>query len=507
MKLNDFTLTNFNKFIKEGNKDQTLKFSRMISYALGEKLSVIAEYKPTINKSFLHIGTDGEVVESTDFNDFYYGVSPLDDNGMIIECISNLRFTNRKKLDEFIFENGNLFMCHPDQGGYLVDFARYALLAFASNFCIDFKWNNAFENIIDETDSSKGILKRTDNVLHIKGCPTDEMLKRLSAYRFRMADKNIWEIADDGQDIYDLYKNKSNIHLDNIRVFYSGVFVKPLHLEYVENQYQNDNVNMMKIQFERSTYATVFTLDGNYLNHPLLSTESVANLTKMLRWDDKCKMKLIDASSKLLEEDRVDLDSVNTYLRECINVNQIGVSANIITNDNVLMMGKRGHNTIDHGKLYPSANGNAEVLDNNVSFYKMSVYEDYPSVDLSKGRIDFSGEINRDSYAELMLDAANQEWNCYGIMISGTEPDREHLEDDISEPYAESARRMHFNIIFEHHSRYSFTEICSRSNKATEAFENEKFVGVDLRCYKNPLDFVKKKLLSVLLIYQIRRIL
>lgn len=190
-------------------------------------------------------------------------------------------------------------------------------------------------------------------------------------------------------------------------------------------------------------------------------------------------------------------EAVNQYLKKCINVNQIGVSANIVTNDGLVLLGQRSRGNIDDGQLYPGVNGNSEVADRNVSFYSLSAYEDYPTIRLDSDRIDFFGEIGREAYAELNLNLPKQEWLCCGIIISGNISG----EATDSAYYQETHRRLHFNIIFEHHADKSFQEIEALSKKATEAFETKRYLGIRVECeksrWKHFLNSIRKGVISI----------
>ena len=179
---------------------------------------------------------------------------------------------------------------------------------------------------------------------------------------------------------------------------------------------------------------------------------------------------------------------------ECFNVNQIGISANIVTQDDVLLMGRRSKSSIDGGYLYPGVNGNAEVADRNVSFYNASVYEDFPTIVLDSDRIDFAGEIGREAYAELKLDLPKQEWECYGITLSGNCPEKTILDESV---YSPMHRRLHFNILFEQNCGVPFCDAEKGSHTATEAFENSRLLGVVVKCYKNRLHMLWDKLTGI----------
>ena len=160
-----------------------------------------------------------------------------------------------------------------------------------------------------------------------------------------------------------------------------------------------------------------------------------------------------------------------------------------MTSDNKLLLGKRSGASIDSGFLYPGVNGNAEILDSNVSFYSYSVYADSPSILLNNGRIDFHGEIARETYAELRQDARCEDWICYGVTISGNISRNDPNEDGI---YQCTSRRLHFNILFEQVIDQTFASVCNTTKMAVESFENEKLLGIEVYSYKNFSDYIIK---------------
>lgn len=270
-------------------------------------------------------------------------------------------------------------------------------------------------------------------------------------------------------------------------MFYSGVLVKPTRLEIVHGPKENENIRSLCIHFERSTYGTVCALDRNLTEHPLLR-EFRRQIVELLKKDDGEKRALRDRMAQIegseLEDAEVSaqmIAAVNEYLSRCMNVNQMGVSANIVTGDGALLLGQRSQSNIDAGKLYPGVNGNAEVADANVSFYRQSVYEDYPTIRLDDQRIDFFGEISREAYGEMRVNFSKQEWVCYGLTLSGNMPERE------AEPgrYREPCRRMHFNLIFQHNTQKTMEEIETCSMTAAEAFETKRYLGFRVICERN----------------------
>ena len=533
MQKKDFSLKNINSEICERIKTHDLDFCKMLVHATEEDLSVTAKYDPP--KSYYSL-SEGEVSCQ---DGFYYGVSPCLDKQEIVRCVSNLELLSEKKTKEYISSHAEWFMAHSNQKDYLAALARYIVVCMASHFGIRIKMSpqkhielidyltkeckysiNNLKVLLSFSEEEKRPLRPKDSVLTIKGCPTEEIIRFLDKYRYRFlcGDNAIplvdmktgkqyetleaWELIDAD----DAIKGSKNIkevyseHVDLIegRVFYSGVLLKPTELEIISGTKENNKIRSLCIHFERSTYGTVCALDRNLTDHPVLQ-DVKSTIVSILQKDDQTKRKLNKDISIIEGEELEDSDvsvrlisAVNEYLKNCVNVNQIGVSANIITGDGLLLLGQRSQANIDAGKLYPSVNGNAEVADSQVSFYSLSVYEDYPTIHLDSDRIDFFGEIGREAYGELKLYLPKQEWICYGIVICGNMPRAETVPSGYYEPF----RRMHFNLIFEHHTEKTFLEIEKLSKQATEAFETKRYLGVSIKCEENKLSRIGKSIIN-----------
>ncbi len=214
------------------------------------------------------------------------------------------------------------------------------------------------------------------------------------------------------------------------------------------------------------------------------------------------------------------LKIVNKYLEVSDNVHQIGVSANLITKDDYLIFEERGKGEIDgSGKgLYPSTNGNAEVLSDKVEFYKYSSKEDLPTISINDSfRMDFNGELSRETSAELKLDLNDLAWDTLGLAISGAAKPFYQNGDELC-----PCHRMHFNVIMMQHVEQNFDEVFELQKQATEAYETAKIVGIRAHVYKSEwsrighyagklLDFVKEhseameKLITIMVMFMLNQ--
>lgn len=496
MNKDDYSLAKTNAELLDSIQNEELGFINIFARDFDRNLGVVGKYVPRFEGRGRFVKLDGnlDIVAVDPGETPYYGLSTKIDNQIIIEQISEFRFSTVAGIDGFIREHANCFMLHDYQKEYLLPFARYLLLAFAYNFTVSFKLEN-----LDTIPEIKDILKRGDHtvsygkgVLQLRGCPTDELIRIFRKYRFREERNKLWVISDSGgKTIDEIYHASENITLGNGHVFYSGALLRPISLKINKNLYENYKTDTLTFSFEQTSYATVFALDNIFIAHPLLR-DCMDMLTEMFLADDRAKRKLFNSLKECDKQGygiEPKLAALNAYLSECFNVNQIGVSANVITADGILLVGERNKGSIDDGCLYPGVNGNAEIADRNVSFYQYAVQEDYPSIILSDQSIRFGGEIQREASGELQIDSDPKEYTCSCVMISGNMPPKSELIDY-------QKRRLHFNILFEYKSKLDFEELEQNGRAANEAYENNRFIGFQVKTYSNQAKRLWKGLIS-----------
>lgn len=479
MLLSDFSIGRFNQTCQEDVSKQDINFCKAIVLS-HRKISATVKYCPEyIYSEYVVLDPNLNPIPCSDFDSYYYGASPNIDTSLILNAISNLRFTTVESLEKFIAEHCTDFMLHKDQADYLLDVAKLILLTVASKYGITFRLCSELSLLVNEADRFPEIItvNNKDKVINLHGCPTAELIELLETLRFIRKDGK-WEPCSNGLSLAEIYANCANIQLLVGKVFYSGVLLKAVNITKQSDRYENDRIPSYQFQYERSTFATVCAFDDNRTLHPLLA-QSRDKLINMFRADDACKSRLIKNLSREEVGEEEILLHVNEYLRSSFNVNQIGVSSNVKTSDGKIFFGLRGSNNIDSGSLYPGVNGNAEVYDENVSFYNNSVYEDLPSVYLRDRRSDLLGEISREAYAELRLTTKRESWECYGMIISGTAP--------AAETYSCVHRRCHFNVLFENEVAETMEQIKERKLKASESFENTNFAAIKVQFYKDRL--------------------
>lgn len=476
MKLEDFSISNFNDTMQEDVSKQALNFCKAIILSR-KKISLTLNHKPErFFSRYATLNKDLTVSYKEDFSTYYYGVSPKIDSFSIIDAISNLSFTSTEGLNAYISEHCTEFMLHEDQAEYLLDVAKLILLTIASKYGVEFQICEELKFLSASDSFFSAVIShnQTEKTILLHGCPCVELLERLKPYHF-INNNGVWQISDNGISLLDIYANKANIKLLVGKVFYSGVLLKALEINKQKYNFENDGVSNYQLIYERSSFATVCAFDDICVNHPLLK-ESRQKLDKFFGYDDTCKLRLFEQLSKTGIDDEQILAHVNEYIKYSYNVNQIGVSSNIKTSKKELLFGLRASKNIDDGALYPSVNGNAEVYDEGVQFYNNSVYEDLPTVYLHKKRSDLLGEIAREAYGELNMTSAKEAWSCYGMIISGNLPQAVQSSS--------SNRRCHFNVLFENEVDETLDEIRNRYRKASEAFENKNFVAIVIKYYK-----------------------
>lgn len=475
-------------------KDSELNYARFILPSLPGEVAVVAKYAPNFfGNTYFTLNAQLNAVACEDWTAFYYGASPELNSSMVVEAISALKFKNEFGLQNFISEHARLFMVHKGQEKFLLPLAKYIVLCFAYNYGIkiDFKDESLAKSIFESSGMIGNFLKLKGSVLTIHGCPCEQFLSLLRKYKFTKPNGQKSLVISDKEDdmsIDAVYANRENIILTNGDVFYSGVLLRTLHIEERNSWHSNRDLTSVCLHYERSTFATVFALDNNLTDHPVLKNDR-AIIAAFFNYDDNCKIKNLNkpiedgvaGRKKLLTE-------INEYLKHSYNVNQVGITGNIISSDGFLLYTERGAVSIDSKKLYPSVNGNAEIADESVEFYNDSADVDFPSMHITSSHNSFGAELCRETEAELNLSLSNNLWKCYGLIISGILPKDTSIEPD----YLPRYRRLHFNILFEQKTDLSLDKIRELQFASTESYENECVYGLQIKTYKSNFYRFKK---------------
>ena len=494
-------LQNFNNLIKKHISNNSLDYTHFFGTINNENISITLDYSPLLrvnnndfqnDSSFIGLSSNGNPIQRTDIDNYYYGLSPVISGELITKKISELAFKDLTGLDTFINDYHHEFMLNLGQEKYLKSLARYLTISLTYNYAVCFSFkediftNSCFIEGIDYQFDQIEINKKMIKVCYIIGCPSQKMIDFLQDYRFIKNNNIIYE-TNIGNTFEEIYQYVDNINLYNTTLFYSGVLIRPLYIKKLTKHDINKDVTSYKISFERSTYATVYGMDClKALKNPLLK-DDITLINDFFELDDEIMKKYLVSD--------LTLDYLNCYLQNSNNVHQIGISANIITNDDILLFSVRGKNSIDSEKqgkmgLYPGSNGNAEILSNEVPFYKYSVNEDLPTINLSDVRLDCNKELSRESYAELKIALDPMKWDYYGFCICGSV--NGYIKDDIR------YRRMHFNIQAKQSIDNSFKNIYTLQKQATENYETSEIRGLKLIIHKNFLSKIFDKILNSL---------
>ena len=311
----------------------------------------------------------------------------------------------------------------------------------------------------------------------------------------------------------EIYSSNSN------NVFYSGVLMKMCGIKGNRVLKGNLEVSPLELSFTRSSYAMVhaFDLDKTSYFDEFYEKNEANNYKKDIQTlfeiqDNAMK----DMNNSLINLYKTNKDSsinrhklieiVNEYLEDSIFVNQIGVTSSVETSDGYFIISERPNTTYDKGKFYPAVNGNGEIEDENVEFYKYSLINDYPTVKINSNHIDFYDEVKREAGDELDIDFDYSIKNIYGLTITGmlpidntTSKNTEEIIDELRKRNkinhkGKQFRRCHFSILFENKSSNTYEEICKKSKNSVESFEINKIFGIRLpyrhTFYKSFLAFI-----------------
>ena len=436
-----------------------------------EKISVVGKYNPNLITGEKFAGLDENLnpVLRSDFENYYYGISPKLTATMLVDTISSLRIKSKKDLEEFIKDNCDLFMFHQQDKDKLKEYAFSAIISLLNMYGVIIVFNNESE-YRDCPEEYKQYIK--NNRLVVRGAIDEELLKFLRQYRYNIWDKEA-KVSNSGKTIEEVYQDKKNIVLLSHRLFYSGCLLKAIRIE--KKDAGNVNTVSYNIFFERTSFAAVYTLN-KYTPHKYIEGNK---FYETLNKDDEVAQKFYQALS---ESDDENLEAINNYLSHTISGVQIGISGMFETSDGYIILPKRDFKEYDSNQYYPSVNGNAEIDDPNVDLYENSVSEDCPTVYLDGSRIDFLGEINREAYAELKLSTSQSGWDCLGICICGNANTNADYKT-----YDDPERRMQLNIIYKQSVEVDKTlkDIRELQKEAVEKYEAKYLEGLYFKVYQS----------------------
>lgn len=307
---------------------------------------------------------------------------------------------------------------------------------------------------------------------------------------------------------------KEHFKLLASEVYYSGIMPKVIRIEANDDVIWSSDIKYLILHVVRTTFATVDFMDNpNIINHPFFHICKQGYRYKQMVYfdlhEDKVQNDYLYAQTKDNNEsssedkpksyEQKEIEKINSYLQNSYASHTVAVSANIETKDGYLLLGKRSKMAIDAGEYYCSVNGQTEFLDENVSFYRISVYEDLPTMNYeSNFRVDLNKEIKRESIAELGLTLFEDNWKYYGISYISINNYTTGNGRSITFKAAESikARRMHFNVLMRNTTPVDFEYVLNSQRYATEKFENSIIKGLKISIYNGNIDRLKKKTLK-----------
>ena len=479
--MHETTKIHFNKIINDKIKNQEgVNFLSLIHYANSKVLSITAKYDDLENRFY-------NSKEEVSFDDFYYGLHPNFDNSSIHEIVVNRLFKKPNDLNIYVDKNYREFMLYDGLQKYIKPLHKKVILQAIHKFGIEcyYEDQDTFDYIkkhLNLLNNKQIKFTNYNDPFYMLGSISDNTLNIFKSFQIKFfyeKEKIIVSTKRGGNFNF----NNVSVMKDNYRLvygdaFYSGVMLKLMRIDQLPNKYSNRDVDSLMLTTHRTTFFTEDAFDNHTQNdNSLLEDSDINNIEEFFNNEDKRQSLLIDKSPN------ISINEINEYLEVSTFPNIIGVTANLTTLDDMLILCKRGRNVEDAFTLYPSVNGHAEFYDSNVAFYKESAYEDVPTILANtNNRIDFEGEIARETTAELNINEFKHKWQYSGISVLAIKPKEGNVK-----------RRFHFNILMKNQVNHTAAEVIAEHNKAVEKFENEKLYMVNLKIYKSFMDKIISK--------------
>ncbi len=493
-------MNNINKDVADYCKDLNgVNFIKLINDkdydngSLQKRISFVIEYK---EPAFINFNNSNKLK-------YYYGLSPELKTNDIKNIITTDILINNDKLKTYLKDHGQYFNLDKKDLMNKYGEALFArcILGISLHYGFIFKYKEEDLSILEEfidLKNNKLHLKmdKEKHFIAIKGRPTKEFIEDFpfnikieelsnESYKASLIKKDKSE-SSNIVTLLDIYEGKSKLTISLLdEIYYSGVLPKLKKIVELEKEKKEKNPNNItyKLIVERTTFAFLESFDKT----ELLKYEIMAKYKDILIEFNENEYKL---ENEYIHQNKIDIDLINKYLNETSNINNIAVSANIITKDNYVIYGYRNGTSIDANSIYCSFNGQSEILDKNVDYYNDSAYEDYPTIDLNSDmRKDFKNEFAREMMAELSLTGFEKDYRYLGISILG-------IHNEKFDPA--SPRRLHFNILAEHKTDYTFKDVLGVWDKSLEAFENKLILGIKHKQYKSKWEMFYKSAISFL---------
>lgn len=385
------------------------------------------------------------------------------------------------------------------------------------------KYSDYFKIINDENKKDKNLFwkyNRDTSEIFILGIWPKEIIDILSdEYYVKIDEKSLIlgkkNISNDNesnilkQALCFSSKYLEYFTLCNSNIYYSGVMPKVKHIKFNDDIKYSNDVKSITLEVVKTTFATVDFMDNPLIiNHAYFKQDlnKYKHMQIFDNYEDVIQQKYLYSNCCITENtmndeyEKLEIENINKYLARSLNTNTVAVSSNIVTSDELLIVGKRSNLSIDGGEYYCSVNGQSEFKDENVDFYYQSVYEDLPSLEYnSRYRVDLDNETKRETIAELGICNLNSVWNYYGISYLSRNNFPDNLDSNISlqESMKVNKRRMHFNVLSSNTTDLKYREVLMNSNNAVEKFENSKILGLKLFIYKNKSHKIKVRFIEL----------
>lgn len=400
----------------------------------------------------------------------YFGLSPKINENFICDLLNRDILENKEEFFKFVKNNKKYFSLPEDNNFFQNNSYKDTIISLFARAIICSSFNFTCTN---------GLISATE-YLQIPEYMRDK-------YKFNLNEVGEnWKIIGYLDQTFKNYLFQTfNIeftdykHSNNIgnHAYYSGVIPRLTSVKNIINEKVSSS-DIWLFSVIKTTYFTIDSFENiKYNNHHLLQ-DYLDSLLNFDNYNANLIEKFINTNKDNISSIAIQkqLKNLNTYLQNSLHTNNMGVTGNIITSDNKLILAKRSGTAIDANQIYPSVNGNAEILDTNVDFYKSSNYEDLPSIDLqNKFSKSFDKELTRETIAELNTVNFSKKWKFIGLSTLFS---------------FENKNKFQFNIIATTKTYSDYSEIFELQALASESFENSSIIGIEFIFYQNILNLI-----------------
>ena len=225
--------THINKLIdKEIKNRKDVNFMTLIHFANQRNLSITATYEP-LTYSFINHK------ETINFEDFYFGMSPLFNNDIIHDIVTKRLFKTKEDFNKYIDEYYYQFMLYDNLKKYINPLHKKVILQAISKFGIECKYKdaNTFQYIMSNfSDINHKLIKYTkfEEPFYILGSISDNLLELFyqKQISFSLENTNI-VVSCDAKNLFDF--NDPVILDHNYKLCYGDAFYSGVMLKLMKN--------------------------------------------------------------------------------------------------------------------------------------------------------------------------------------------------------------------------------------------------------------------------------